>query len=195
MGFSRQEYWSGLPFSSPGDLPHPGRNFTSMPWHQCFFTPSWSTTLRLWVYLVIRPKRKLQMPTLHVHMWRKLTDKGTWGGENIWGGLWRGACLSLQMWMHFIQGSTNLVAQMVKNLPAMRETRVWSLGREDPLEEGMATHSRLLTRRIPWMEEPGGLQCMGSQIVRHDLVTNRHTVKYRPGMTWVMARVWRNDTE
>ena len=57
---------------------------------------------------------------------------------------------------------------MVKNPPAMRETRVQSLGREDPLEEGMATHSRILAGRIPWTEEPGGLQSMGSQRVRHN---------------------------
>ena len=52
---------------------------------------------------------------------------------------------------------------MVKNLPAMQETRVQSLGREDPLEKGMATHSSILAWEIPWTEEPGGLQFMGSQ--------------------------------
>ena len=55
---------------------------------------------------------------------------------------------------------------MVKSLPAMRETRVQSLGRKDPLEKGMATHSSTLAWRIPWMVEPGGLQSMGSQRVR-----------------------------
>ena len=50
-----------------------------------------------------------------------------------------------------------LVAQMVKNLPAMQETRVRSLDQEDPLEKGMAIHSNVLARRIPWTEEPGGL--------------------------------------
>ena len=62
----------------------------------------------------------------------------------------------------------SLVAQMVKNLPAMRETWVQSQGWEDPLEEGMATHSSILAWRIPWTEEPGGLQFMGLQRVRHD---------------------------
>ena len=52
----------------------------------------------------------------------------------------------------------SLVAQMVKNLAAKQETRVQSLGQEDPLEEGMATHSSILAWRIPWTEEPGGLQ-------------------------------------
>ena len=55
------------------------------------------------------------------------------------------------------------VAQMVKSLPAMQETRVRSLGQEDPLEKGMATHSSILSRSIPWTEEPGGLQSMGLQ--------------------------------
>ena len=55
------------------------------------------------------------------------------------------------------------MAQMVKNLPAMQETQVQSLDREDPLEKKMATHSSILAWEIPWMEEPGGLQSMGSQ--------------------------------
>ena len=55
-----------------------------------------------------------------------------------------------------------LVVQMVKNLPAVRETWVQSLGQEDPLEKGMTTHSSILAWRIPWTEEPGRLQCMGS---------------------------------
>ena len=55
-----------------------------------------------------------------------------------------------------------LVAQTVKRLPTMRETRVRSLGRGDPLEKEMATHSSTLAWRIPWMEEPGGLLSMGS---------------------------------
>ena len=57
---------------------------------------------------------------------------------------------------------------MVKNLPAMQETRVRSLGWEDPLEKEMATHSSVLAWRIPWTEEPRGLQSTGSQRVRHN---------------------------
>ena len=55
----------------------------------------------------------------------------------------------------------SLVAQLVENLPAVQETWVQSLGREEPLEEGMATHSSTLAWRISWMEEPGRLQSMG----------------------------------
>ena len=57
---------------------------------------------------------------------------------------------------------------MVKNVPAMQETKVRSLGWEDRLEKGMATHSGILAWRIPWTEEPGGLWSTGSQRVRHD---------------------------
>ena len=60
------------------------------------------------------------------------------------------------------------VAQTVKNLTAVQETQVRSLGQEDPLEKGMATHSSILAWRIPWKEEPGGLQSVGSQRVSHD---------------------------
>ena len=62
------------------------------------------------------------------------------------------------------------MAQKVKNPPAMQETWVESLGPEDPLEKGMATHSSILAWELPWTEEPGGLQCMELQRVRYDLV-------------------------
>ena len=60
------------------------------------------------------------------------------------------------------------MAQRVKNLPSMQETQVQSLGWEDSLEKEMATHSSILAWRIPWTEEPGGLQSIGSQRVRHN---------------------------
>ena len=60
------------------------------------------------------------------------------------------------------------MVQRLKRLPAMRETWVQSLGQEDPLEKEMATHPSILAWRIPWTEEPGGLQSMGSQRVGHD---------------------------
>ena len=66
----------------------------------------------------------------------------------------------------------SLVAQRLKHLPAMQETWVQSLGWEDPLEKEMATHSSILARRIPWMEEPGGLESTGLQRVGHDWVTS-----------------------
>ena len=68
----------------------------------------------------------------------------------------------------FIYIKASLVAQLVKNSPAMQETWVRSLDWEDPPEKGMATHSSILAWRIPWTEEPGSLQSMGSQRVGHN---------------------------
>ena len=72
---------------------------------------------------------------------------------------WFSVC-SINYW-----DAASLVVQMVKNPPAMQETQAQSLGQEDPLEEGMAMHSSILAWRIPWAEEPGGLQSMGSHRV------------------------------
>ena len=81
----------------------------------------------------------------------------------------------------------SLVAQMVKNLHVMQKTWVQSLGQEDPLEKGLATHSSILAWRIPWTEEPGGLQSMGSQRVKHDCATNTyiHNLRSWQRTNWV----------
>ena len=73
------------------------------------------------------------------------------------------------------------MAQMVKYLPEMQEMWVQSLGQEDPLENGMATHSSILAWRIPWTEEPGGLWSKGSQRVRHDRATDTTTTPTTKG--------------
>ena len=78
-----------------------------------------------------------------------------------WEALGRGEHFLKPLWV-------SLVARMVKNLPAMQETWVQSLNGDDPLEEFMATHSSILAWRIPWTEESGGLQSMGSKRVRHN---------------------------
>ena len=70
--------------------------------------------------------------------------------------------------MTFLPQWASLVAQAVKNLPAVQEIWVQSLGWEDPLEKGMSTHSSILAWEILWTEEPGGLQSMGLQRVGHD---------------------------
>ena len=70
--------------------------------------------------------------------------------------------------LHLVNHTIILVTQLVKSLPAVWETRVQSLGRGDPLEREIATHSSILAWRIPWREEPGGLQSMGSGRVGHD---------------------------
>ena len=67
-----------------------------------------------------------------------------------------------------IENRVSLMAEVVKNLPTIQETQVRSLGQEDPLEKGMATHSSILAWKIPWTEEPGGPQSMESQRVRYD---------------------------
>ena len=70
---------------------------------------------------------------------------------------------------------------MVKGLPTMQETQVQSLGQEDPLEKEMANHSSILAWKIPWMEEPGRLQSLGSQRVGHDTVTSFSLSSLTPG--------------
>ena len=86
---------------------------------------------------------------------------------------WQLLLLVFQILYNFILTNSNLelaslVAQMAKCLPATQKTRVRSLGWEDPLEKEMATHSSTLAWKIPWTKEPGSLQSMASQRVRHD---------------------------
>ena len=80
--------------------------------------------------------------------------------------------------MYFLRAS--LVAQRIKHLPIMQETRVLSLGWEDPLEKEMATHYSILAWEIPWTEELGRLQSMASQRVRHDWATKHSTAQLEP---------------
>ena len=89
----------------------------------------------------------------------------TFGGSQFtycWSLAWRILSISL----------TSLVAQMVKRLSTIQESRVWALGWEDPLEKEMAIHSSTIAWKIPWTEEPSRLQSMGSQRVGHDWVTS-----------------------
>ena len=69
------------------------------------------------------------------------------------------------------------MAQLIKNLPAMQETQVWSLDWEDPLRKGLATHFSILGWKIPWTEESGRLQSMGSQRVGHHLATKQQLMQ------------------
>ena len=78
-------------------------------------------------------------------------------------------------WRHRKMSLASLVAQALKNLPAMKETQVWSLSWKDFLEKRMTMYSSILAWKIPWTEEPGGLQSMGSQGVGHDWATNTFT--------------------
>ena len=76
-------------------------------------------------------------------------------------------------------GAVDLVGSHVKNLSTLQQTKVRSLGWEDPLKKGMATHSSILAWRIPWTEEPGKLQSRGLQTIAQDWATNTHT--HTPG--------------
>ena len=77
------------------------------------------------------------------------------------------------------QKEASPVGQTVKNPPAIRKTLVWSLGQEDPLEKGMATHSNILAWRMPWTQTPGRLQFMGAQRIRHSWATNTFKQKLK----------------
>ena len=128
------------------------------------------------------PRKPQSMQTVAVfairppYQWPSLVEsKAAW---RLWGNRWQS---SEQHWQS-LQARNFPVAHTVKNLLAMQETRVQSLGREDPLKKGMTTHSSILTWEIPWREEPGGLQAMGSQRVGHDWAT-KHSL-------WVLIQ-WR----
>ena len=88
----------------------------------------------------------------------------------------------------------SLVAQLIKNLPAMQGTRVWSLDCEDPLEEDIATHSSILAWRIPWTEKPSGLHPIGSHTVGHNwsnlaCSTHTHTEGGKPCLSFLVGCV------
>ena len=142
----------------------------------------------------------MDIPLLFIH----LSINGLWGYFYLWI-LW-----IMQLWTWIYKSLSpafsyfgyipiyecdwaSLVAQMVKNLPAMQETQVQSLGQEDPLEKGMATHSSILAWRIPWTEEPGGLQSTGLQRVRHDWATNTTTTAWSPAHTIIPFKFLRNQ--
>ena len=96
-------------------------------------------------------------------------------------------------YIHTWSAWASLEVQMVKNLPAMQETWVQSLGQEEPLEKGMATHSSILAWKIPWMEEPGRLQSMGLQRVGHDWTTSLSTSWNSPSTSssnWNLVISW-----
>ena len=83
---------------------------------------------------------------------------------------------------------------MVKNLPEVQETHIGSLGQEDPLEKEMATHSRILAWRIPWTEEPSGLQSMGWQRVGHESVTNTFMLTFFSTLLYLLLYLHVNTT-
>ena len=105
----------------------------------------------------------------------------------------RSSCLFRSMWnlsATMYHRGTSLVAQMVKNLPPVQETRVHSLGREDHLEKEMAIHSSILAWRTLWTEAPAGLQSMRLQRVRHNWAANTFTVTRTTDSIGYILRWW-----
>ena len=111
---------------------------------------------------------------LYIHIYITLIYYITQGKICIW-----------FIWHILIYSGAFLVAQMVKNLLAVQETKVRSLGQEDPLEKEMATHSSILAWETPWTEKPGTLQSMGSQRVGHYWATN--TIQFFKTFTFVLG--------
>ena len=137
----------------------------------------------LYVVLKFLYSDKRGSPSL-VHIWKwQLTPvflPGKSQGQRRWAGYgpWGHKESDTTEWLnHHHTYMSFLVAQTVKNLHAVQETQVRFLDWEDPLEKGMATHSSILAWRIPWMEEPGGLQSMGSQRVGHNWATYTYISK------------------
>ena len=132
MEFSRQEYWSGLPFPFPGDLLDLGIKLGS-PALQANSLPSKS------------PGKTLPVSRSFLMSWLFLS-----GGWSIRTSVSTTVLpMNIQCWFPSLTCWASLVAQALKNLPAMQETQVRSLGWEDPLEKGMATYSSIFVRRVP----------------------------------------------
>ena len=124
-----------------------------------------------------------QQPGTADYTWSSFLDSAVIVEDNFW---WTGVWGRLRddssavhlLWALLLFLWSSLLAQSGERLPAVRETWVQSLGWEDLLEKEMTTHSGILARRIPWTEEPGGLQFTGSQRIRHSWVTNTYFYCY-----------------
>ena len=171
MGFSGQEYWGGLPCPPPGDIPNPGTEPVSLmspALAVTFFTTSVMCVCVCVCVLVAQSCPTLcnpmdcSLPGSFVHgiLQARILEWVAISFAHI--------CVCICIHTHtYTHTGASLVAQMVKNPPAMPVTWVWSLGWEDPLEEGMAAHSSIFAQRIPCTGEPGGLQSILSQRVGH----------------------------
>ena len=139
--------------------------------------------LELWMKCRKTEEETLGLKRYHLYRTGIVIPHSSWNKNwsSEMGNRWYGICKK-RLW--FILGP--LVVQTVKNLPAVRETLVRSLGPEDPLENAMATHSSILAWRIPWTEEPGGPQTMGSQRVGHAWATNTFTCS----LSWSWDKAW-----
>ena len=129
--------------------------------------------------------------------WKGVSNLMTWGGDvtspeiqklpTLFSGfekfkLWKDLWIYCALVVSKLRAS--VVVQLVKNPLPMQHTWVWSPGQEDPLEKEMATHSSILAWRIPWTDEPGGLQSVGSQGVRHDWATKQNNKLKEVWLSW-----------
>ena len=153
IGFSRQEYWSGLTCPPPGNLPNRGIKPASLTFPALagrYFTTraTWEDYVCVCIYMYMCVYIYTHT---HIHIYTHVC-------------IYIYICMYVYTHTHtgFSGGSAE------KNLPTMQEMQVRSLGWEDPLEKEMATHSSIIAWRIPWTEEPSKLQSMGSQGVGHD---------------------------
>ena len=151
MGFSRQEYWSGLPCPPPGDLPDPGIEYTSL------MSPALAGGLLAGSLPLASPQQSyltgLKFLLLHsLFLWPLASGLTSLSFSFL-------ICemVIISSPLKSCRFKASLVAQMVKNTPAMQETWVRSLGWEDPLEEEMAAQSSILAGIITWTEDSGGL--------------------------------------
>ena len=185
MGFSRQEHWSGLPFPSPmhesekWKWSHSVVSDSATPWTAAYQAPP-STGFPRQEYWsgVPSPSPNTLLGILKDVIWLLFQRNVKISSEISTYERIRDKCeLSLHTHLVLVHQLSHLFSRgsVVKNLPAIQETLVQSLGQEDPLEKGMATHSSILAWRIPWTEEHSGLQSMGLQRIRHDWVTNIFT--------------------
>ena len=163
LGFSRQEHWSGLPFPSP--------------MHQSEKVAQSCLTLS--------DPMDCSLPGSSIHgiFQARVLEWGAiaFSKSELYHFLnrWCWANFLTPLIPSFLNSNADIIITIILLLltPAMQETQVRSLGQEDPVEKEMAPHSSILAWRIPWMEEPGGLQSMGSQIVGHDWATSTHNAK------------------
>ena len=129
--------------------------------------------------------------TFHFHTLEK--EMATHSSVLAWESQGRGSLVGCRLWGRTELDTTeatsqqqqqqhvywsSLLAQIVKNMPVMQETWIWSLGQEDPLKKGMAAHSSILAWRVSWTEEPGRLQSVESQRIGHNWATNTSTILF-----------------
>ena len=113
-------------------------------------------------------------------LWPRKMAFGEWNSGSLWlKKFYYPRSSSAKIWGKYMVSRASLVAQMVKNPPAMQETQVRSLSQDDPLEKGMATQASILPWRIPWTEEPGRLQSMGCKELDMTEQLSTHTFKVK----------------